>query len=109
MSDKKENALVLFLAFMAIYIVWGTTYLAILFGLEGFPPFLLSALRFTIAGIILLVYCVAKKKTLPTGYDLKIAAISGIIMLVGGTGLVTWAEQYIASGSAAIIVATEPF
>jgi drug/metabolite transporter (DMT)-like permease len=109
MPHKKENTFIIFLAFLAIYLIWGTTYLAILFGLEGFPPFLLSALRFAVAGVILMVWCIIKKKKFPAGYDLKIAIISGIIMLVGGSGLVTWAEQYIASGYAAIIVATEPF
>ena len=109
MAHKKENAVVLFLAFAAIYLIWGTTYLAILFGLEGFPPFILSALRFSVSGVILLGWCIYKRKKLPVGYDLTIALVSGIIMLVGGTGLVTWAEQYITSGSAAIITATEPF
>lgn len=97
------------LAFLAIYIVWGTTYLAILFGLDGFPPFLLSAIRFTVAGLLLIAWCIFKKKPLLPLKDLKVAVLSGIIMLVGGSGLVTWAEQYIASGQASIVIATEPF
>jgi drug/metabolite transporter (DMT)-like permease len=99
----------LILAFFAIYIIWGTTYVAVLFGLEGFPPFLMSGFRFTLAGVILLAWCIVKKKKLPAGRDLRIAGISGIVMLVGGSGLVTWSEQFIASGHAAIITATEPF
>jgi drug/metabolite transporter (DMT)-like permease len=109
MENKKPPALLLVLAFLAIYIVWGTTYVAILFGLQGFPPFLLSALRFSIAGILLLAWCLVKKQKFPARYDLKITIISGIVMLVGGSGLIAWAEQYIASAHAAIIIATEPF
>ncbi|MEO5893119.1 MAG: EamA family transporter [Ferruginibacter sp.] len=107
--DKKQHPVLILLAFLAIYIIWGTTYVAILFGLEGFPPFLLSGMRFSIAGILLLGWCLLKKQKFPTHKDLKITIISGIVMLVGGSGLVAWAEQYIASGHAAIITATEPF
>jgi drug/metabolite transporter (DMT)-like permease len=109
MPNRKQNPVLIFLAFLAIYIIWGTTYLAILFGLEGFPPFLLSTIRFTVAGVLLLGWCLFKKQRLPSGKTLKVAIISGVIMLVGGSGLVTWAEQYVTSGQAAIVIATEPF
>ena len=106
---KKENPVIVFLAFAAIYIIWGTTYLAILFGLEGFPPFLLSAFRFAIAGLILLIWCLIRGERLPALRDYKVPVISGIVMLVGGTGLVAWSEQYVTSGQAAIMIAGEPF
>lgn len=109
MEQKSNSPLLILLAFLAIYIVWGTTYIAIIFGLGGFPPFLLSSLRFTIAGVLMLAWCLFRKSRMPTGYDLKVAIISGIVMLVGGSGLVAWSEQYVPSGQAAIIVATEPF
>lgn len=106
---KKENTALVVLAFLAIYIVWGTTYVAILFGLEGFPPFLLSAFRFGIAGLLMLGWCVLRSERLPALRECKVPIIGGIIMLVGGSGLVTWAEQYVTSGQAAIVIATEPF
>jgi drug/metabolite transporter (DMT)-like permease len=107
-SENSPQWLVI-LAFMAIYIVWGTTYLAIAYGIKGFPPFVLTAFRCVIAGAILLVWCLSRGEKLPDTATLKDASVSGILMLVGGTGLVTWAEQYVNSGYAAIIMATEPF
>ncbi len=104
-----KKSLLIFLAFAAIYIIWGTTYLAVAFGLQGFPPFLLSGYRFLLAGAALLLWCIYKKERLPKGKALMISAISGVIMLIGGSGLVTWSMQYILSGQAAVIVATEPF
>jgi drug/metabolite transporter (DMT)-like permease len=108
-TAKKQSTALLILAFFAIYIIWGTTYLAVLFGLEGFPPFILSAFRFTIAGLIVITYSIIKKEKFPAGNDMTIAIVSGIVMLVGGSGLIAWAEQYIPSGQAAIVIATEPF
>lgn len=95
------------LAFIAIYFVWGTTYLAILFGLEGIGPFVMSALRYGLAAFVLAAWCLARKKPWPKTH-LKPIIISGILMLVGGSGLVVFAEQYISSGLAAVIIATEP-
>ncbi|WP_221390344.1 EamA family transporter [Dyadobacter sp. NIV53] len=86
------------MAFIAIYIVWGTTYLAIAYTLQGFPPFVLSAFRFFIAGILLFTYCKIKGYKVPPLDIVVPSAISGTVALVGGSGLVTWAEQYIGSG-----------
>lgn len=109
MKSKHPSQWLVLLAFLAIYIVWGTTYLAIAFGLKGFPPFVLTAFRGIIAGGILLAWCLARGESLPDKATIGNSAVSGILMLVGGTGLVTWAEQYVNSGYAAIIMATEPF
>lgn len=109
MKSKHPSQLLVLLAFLAIYIIWGTTYLAIAFGLQGFPPFVLTGFRGIIAGGILLAWCLARGEKLPGAATMGNSAVSGILMLVGGTGLVTWAEQYINSGYAAIIMATEPF
>ncbi|GAB3804586.1 EamA family transporter [Spirosoma humi] len=98
----------LILAFIAIYFVWGTTYLANLFALKAIPPFIISALRYLIASQLLAVLAFGKKQIFPQGKEIRDLAISGILMLVGGSGLVVVAEQYISSGSAAVIVATEP-
>lgn len=109
MSTPRSKRIKIFLAFFAIYFVWGTTYLAALLGLESIPPFLLSALRFCTAGVLLLGLSRAQGLKFPTGKPLMLTALSGIVMLVGGSGLVTWSEQYILSGHAAVVVASEPF
>lgn len=95
-------------AFAAIYLIWGSTYLAILFGLKTMPPFLMSGIRFSTAGAILLgwrFYQGERPEWLPTLQN----AFAGILMLFGGTGAVVWVEQHISSGMAAIIVASMPF
>ncbi|AKD53691.1 EamA family transporter [Spirosoma radiotolerans] len=98
----------LVLAFIAIYFIWGTTYLANLYALKALPPFIISALRYVVAALILATLAYGKKQAVPHGAEIRDLAISGILMLVGGSGLVVVAEQYISSGSAAVIVATEP-
>lgn len=98
----------LVLAFIAIYFVWGTTYLANLFALEAMTPFIISALRYVIAGLLLATLAYGKGQAFPKRKELRDLAISGTLMLAGGSGLVVVAEQYISSGSAAVIVATEP-
>ena len=100
--------LLLLFAFFNIYIIWGSTYLAVAFGLKGFPPFILVGLRYLIAGLILLAYSKAKGEKLPPVKIIYRHAASGVLMLVGGTGMIAWAEQYISSGQAAILIATEP-
>lgn len=97
------------LAFAGIYIIWGSTYIAILVGLEGLPPFLLSALRFLLAGALLFAWCLVKKERLPSWKDIGKNTLCGVLMLFGGTVSVTWAEQYISSSLAAIIVTSLPF
>lgn len=96
-------------AFFNIYFIWGSTYLAVAFGLKGFPPFILVGLRYLIAGIVLLAYSKVRGERFPPQKLLVKQASAGILMLVGGTGVIAWAEQYITSGQAAILVATEPF
>ncbi|MBK8969518.1 MAG: EamA family transporter [Saprospiraceae bacterium] len=95
-------------AFAAIYLIWGSTYVAILISLESIPPFLLIGLRFFIAGIILLTWQLARGERAPRKAVLQ-HSFAGILMLFGGTGAVVWVEQYISSGLAAIIVASMPF
>lgn len=95
-------------AFFAIYLVWGATYLAVIYGLKTIPPFILVGLRYAVAGLISLAWCKLKKEKLPKWKYIWRHALSGIMMLVGGTGMIAWAEQYISSGQAAILVATEP-
>ncbi len=106
---KNKTALLAVLAFAGIYIIWGSTFLAVFYGLKGFPPFLLSGIRFLAAGIILLLWRKIKKEKTGTVTDWKKNAITGILILTGGTGLVAWGEQYVTSTEAAIAIATGPF
>ncbi|CAM3861769.1 EamA family transporter [Mucilaginibacter galii] len=100
--------LLVILAFIAVYFIWGSTYLAVRFGLAGFPPFILVALRYIVAGILMLAYCKIKREAFPPIKLMNLQAISGILMLVGGTGMVAWAEQYITSGQVAVLIAAQP-
>ncbi|RWW98830.1 EamA family transporter [Flavobacterium cerinum] len=97
------------LAFVGIYIIWGTTYLAISYGLKGFPPFILSGLRFLVAGIIILLWLWKKGEKPNSLTNWYKNLIPGIFILAIGVGLVAWAEQYLSSTEAAIIMASEPF
>lgn len=97
------------LAFVGIYIIWGTTYLAISYGLKGFPPFILSGFRFLVAGVIILLWLWKKGEKPNSLTNWYKNFIPGIFILAIGVGLVAWAEQYLSSTEAAIIMASEPF
>jgi drug/metabolite transporter (DMT)-like permease len=98
------------LAFAAIYIIWGSTYLAIIFAIRDIPPLLMSGMRYFFAGVLLLGWCtMIKKESIPDITSLGKNALCGILMLFGGTGALAWAEQYISSGLAAILVTSVPF
>lgn len=96
------------LAFAAIYIIWGTTYLAIRLAIETIPPFFMAGTRFLLAGIITFVFLRSRGVPLPNLRQWRSAAIIGTLMLVGGNGLVTWSEQEVPSSIAALVVATVP-
>lgn len=109
MSFTNKISIVTVLAFASLYTIWGATFLAISFALEGFPPFVLSGLRFFMAGIILFIWRKSKGEKSNTTTNWKKNAITGILILTGGTGLVAWGEQYVSSTEAAIAIATGPF
>ena len=95
-------------ALITVYIVWGSTYLAIRFAIETMPPFLMAAVRFLIAGILLYSWQRLVKNPAPTKKQWRSAAIVGIFLLLGGNGGVVWAEQHVPSGVAALMVGTAP-
>lgn len=104
-----NNRIIILLTFASIYIIWGSTYLALRFGIETMPPFILCSMRFLIAGLVLLIYCLFTKQRLPAKASIINNSICGILMLGGGTVSVAWAEQYVPSSIAAIIVTFLPF
>ena len=99
----------IYLAFAAVYIIWGSTYLGIRFANESLPPFLMSGVRFVVAGLCLYVYArLVQKVPAPTWPNIKAAAIVGFLLILIGNGGVAYAELTIPSGITALLIATSP-
>lgn len=97
------------LALAAVYVIWGSTYLAIRFALEGgFPPFLLGGIRFLIAGSLMFAVLRWRGVPMPTRAQWLNAAAMGVLLLLFGNGMVNLAEQSVSSGIAAVAVASAP-
>jgi len=97
------------LAFAAVYLIWGSTYLAIRFTIETLPPFLSAGLRFFLAGLILYIFARYKnREPAPQPKHWQAAFIIGGFLLLGGNGCVVWAERYVPSGLAALFIAIVP-
>jgi drug/metabolite transporter (DMT)-like permease len=96
-------------AFAAVYLVWGSTYLAIRFAVETLPPFLMAGSRFVLSGLILMAWARWREgATAPSRLEWRTGLISGGLLLLGGNGAVAWAEQRVPSGIAALLVAIVP-
>jgi drug/metabolite transporter (DMT)-like permease len=95
-------------AFAAIYILWGSTYLAIRYAVEDIPPFLMAASRFLVAGTVLYVWERARGAAAPTPAQWRTAALIGALFFLCGNGLLSWAELRVPSGEASLLVATMP-
>ena len=95
-------------AFLIVYVIWGSTYLAISFAVKTLPPFLFAATRFLLAGAILYVVARLRGSPRPTRIHWRSALIIGGLLLVGGNGLLVFAEKTVPSGIAALIVASAP-
>jgi drug/metabolite transporter (DMT)-like permease len=98
----------LLLAFAIIYLVWGSTFLAIRVGVREVPPFLLAGLRFLIAGLILFAWMRAKGTVSPTAREWFSATLLAVLIFVLDYGLLFWAERRVPSGIAAVMMATIP-
>ncbi|MCW3081457.1 EamA family transporter [Segetibacter sp.] len=106
--NKEPSKLLVLAAFAALYIIWGSTYLGIRISIKTIPPFFLVACRFLVAGAILFAWCLFKGEKVPSLKVISTISVGGFLMLFMGNGAVSWAEQYLPSGIAAIIVATVP-
>jgi len=96
-------------AFAAVYVIWGSTYLAIRFAVQTLPPLLMASARFVVAGAIVLVWARLRDRAAwPTRVEWRVGLISGALLLLGGNGGVSWAEQQVPSGIAALLVAVVP-
>lgn len=95
-------------AFAAVYLLWGSTYLAIRFAVESLPPMLMIGARYLVAGGLLLVWARWRHGDRPSAQDWRSSAASGTLMLAGGNGAVVWAAQRVPSGIVALLVAVVP-
>ena len=107
-APGRASSLSIWAALLAVYLVWGSTYLAIRIGVETLPPFLMAGVRFLVAGTVLFAFRRLRRDPVPTPAQWRSAVIIGLFMLVGGNGLVTFAEQRVPSGIAALMVASAP-
>jgi len=96
------------LAFAAVYLVWGSTYLAIRVVVETLPPFLTAGVRFTVAGGLLFLFLLSRGFARPSPAQWRHAVVTGALLLVAGNGLVMWAERSIPSGLTALLIAITP-
>ena len=106
-AEKKSRSRIL-LAFAAVYVVWGSTYLFIKYAIETIPPFVMGAARFIIAGLLLYALARWRGGKKATTEDWKLAAITGVLMLGMGNGAVVWSETRVPSGIVALIVSSVP-
>ena len=107
---NNRNLAIMIAAFAAVYLLWGSTYLAIKYAIETLPSFLMAGIRFVFAGAVLMIWArFAKDYEKPKAAHWKTSFIVGTLLLLGGNGGVVFAQHYISSSLAALLVATEPF
>lgn len=96
------------LCLLTVYLVWGSTYLAIHFAIESFPPFLMMGSRFLVAGAILYIWLTLRGSPQPNTRQWRDGGLVGILLLGGGMGLTAFAQQYVSSGMTAVFIASAP-
>jgi len=103
-----RQSLLIVLALFCTYFIWGSTYLAIRFGIESFPPFLMGGIRFTVAGVVLFVVMRYLGAAMPSGREWLGAGVVGLLLPALGNGTVCYVQQTISSSVAALSIATAP-
>jgi len=106
--SMSRQSLLIVLALFCTYFIWGSTYLAIRFGIESFPPFFMGGIRFTVAGAILFVVMRYLGSAMPTGREWLGAGVVGLLLPALGNGTVCYVQQTISSSVAALSIATAP-
>src|SRR5215475_1031446 len=104
---RRENQLLVLVAFACIYVIWGSTYLAIRYAVETIPPLFVAGTRHLIAGGLLFAWC-WRNGLRATAAQWRSSLVVGVLFFLGGHGLLHWAEQIVPSGLAALLIATEP-
>jgi drug/metabolite transporter (DMT)-like permease len=108
-TEKRASRAQIIAAFASIYIIWGSTYLAIRYAIETIPPFIMGGVRFLISGALLYIWARYRGAPKPTRLHWRNAIIAGGFLLLGGNGAVVWAEQFVPSGLTALLVSILPF
>src|SRR5262245_3696542 len=104
-STSAPSRVALATAFAIVYVIWGSTFLAILFAIETLPPFLMASARFLVAGSVLYAWSrFMNGAAAPSPANWRATAVIGALLLLGGNGLLVWSEQRIPSGVAALLV-----
>lgn len=106
--EQRPSRTAFIIAFASIYIIWGSTYLGIRVAVETIPPFFMGAGRFLLAGLVLLFVVQLRGASRPTAKQWRDNAIIGAFLLLGGNGLVSWAEKSLHSGLTALIIGIQP-
>ena len=107
-STPAQSRSAVFFAFFAIYLIWGSTYLAIRVAVESMPPFLMAGVRFIVAGALLYAWLAYQGRAAATGRQWRDNLVIGALLLVGGNGVVVWAEQRIPSGITTLLISITP-
>jgi drug/metabolite transporter (DMT)-like permease len=107
-SSSSPSRTALTVAFAVIYVVWGSTYLGIRVAVESLPPFLMAGARFLVAGGLMMGWLAATSGFRATARQWRDNAVIGAFLLLGGNGLICWAEQFIPSGMTALLVGAQP-
>ena len=107
-STARAHRLRLVLAFAAVYLIWGSTYLGIRLAIDSIPPLIMAGTRLLLAGALLMAWARARGAAWPTPAEWRSTALIGIMLLAVGNGTVTWSEQKVPSGLVALMVATVP-
>src|SRR5216110_234538 len=106
-ARPRLNRALVVLSFLSIYLIWGSTYLAIRYAVETIPPLYTAGFRHLTAGTILLIWCLAKHLP-PTWAQVRASIIIGAFFFLIGHGTLHWAEQRVPSGLASLLIASEP-
>jgi drug/metabolite transporter (DMT)-like permease len=106
-SVARSHRLTVVLSFLSIYLIWGSTYLAIRYAVETIPPLYTAGFRHLLAGSILLIWCLAKGLR-PTWAQIRASIVIGVFFFLIGHGTLHWAEQRVPSGLASLLIASEP-
>jgi drug/metabolite transporter (DMT)-like permease len=107
--EQRASRAQIIAAFASIYIIWGSTYLAIRYAVETIPPFVMGGTRFLVSGALLYIWSRYRGAPRPTRLHWRNAVIAGGFLLLGGNGAVVWAEQFVPSGLTALLVSILPF
>ncbi len=108
LTKKSAPPAMVVLAFATVYLVWGSTYFFIQRAVQHIPPMLLGALRFSASGILLMAWCIIRGEKIFTWQQIKPAAITGLLLLFIGTGIVIWVEKTLPSSLVAVLLSSQP-